>query len=242
MRLSTKVRYAAARDDAVGAARSRGAATVARDCRGRRDSPRSISSSSTIPLRHAGLLRTERGPERRLRAGAGRPPPSPRWTWSRPMEGPLDLLDCIGNDTACDRTEACARAKLWVQVQEAIDAVLSQDHARGTAGESAVVRDPISTAVLPDLTRARARTMLELPMQQVYFDHAATTPPRAEVIAAMAESLRLALGQSLQHSSDRDRGAGVDRTGPRPRRRLDRRHARKRSCSPAAARRPITTP
>jgi Rrf2 family cysteine metabolism transcriptional repressor len=78
-----------------------------------------------IPLRHAGLLRTERGPT----GGYELARPSTAITALdvvEAVEGPLALLDCIGRTAACDRTEACAARALWVQVQDAIDAVLSR--------------------------------------------------------------------------------------------------------------------
>jgi len=79
----------------------------------------------TIPLRHAGLLRSERGPS----GGYELAKPAAEITALdvvSAVEGPLNLLDCVGNTAACDRTATCAARQLWSRVGEAMSSALAE--------------------------------------------------------------------------------------------------------------------
>ena len=79
----------------------------------------------TIPLRRAGLLQAERGPQ----GGYELAKPASEITAAEiieAVEGPLNLLDCVRSADACDRTPSCAARGLWSRVSDAINDVLSQ--------------------------------------------------------------------------------------------------------------------
>jgi Rrf2 family protein len=78
-----------------------------------------------IPLRHAGLLRTERGPS----GGYELARPATAITALdvvQAVEGPLQLLDCLSRASACDRAGVCAAQELWGEVGAAIASVLAE--------------------------------------------------------------------------------------------------------------------
>ncbi|MCJ7751761.1 MAG: Rrf2 family transcriptional regulator [Armatimonadetes bacterium] len=103
-----------------------------------------------IPLRNAGLVRSERGPKggyvlARLAADIT------VLEIVRAVEGPLDLLDCVGKSRACDKAEQCAARELWKSVSEAVTAVLDKrnlktlaDKQRKLSGPTASVRVRVS--------------------------------------------------------------------------------------------------
>jgi Rrf2 family protein len=77
-----------------------------------------------IPLRSAGLLSAERGP----RGGYELARPAADITAAEiveAVEGPLELLECVPQPSACDRAEACAARCLWESLGRAMSAVLS---------------------------------------------------------------------------------------------------------------------
>jgi Rrf2 family protein len=79
----------------------------------------------TIPLRRAGLVQTERGPQ----GGYELARPAAEITVMeiiQAVEGPLELLDCMSRPTSCERATACAARDLWTKVNDAIGAVLSR--------------------------------------------------------------------------------------------------------------------
>ncbi len=78
-----------------------------------------------IPLNHAGLVLTERGPSGGYRLAR----PASMITALdvvEAVEGPLHLLDCLARGQACDRSTACAARQLWGEVEEAISVTLSR--------------------------------------------------------------------------------------------------------------------
>jgi Rrf2 family cysteine metabolism transcriptional repressor len=78
----------------------------------------------TIPLRRAGLLQAERGPQ----GGYELAKPSYAITAAEiveAVEGPLDVLECVRSSAACDRSGECAARRLWARVSDAIATVLS---------------------------------------------------------------------------------------------------------------------
>ncbi|MFB3883396.1 MAG: Rrf2 family transcriptional regulator [Armatimonadota bacterium] len=123
MKLSTKARYAL-RSMIELALREGAGPQLLRDvAQAQRLSPKYLEQL-TIPLRHAGLLRTERGPK----GGCELARPATRITALdvvTAVEGPLHLLECVGDRNACDRTATCAARQLWMRAGEAISEVLA---------------------------------------------------------------------------------------------------------------------
>jgi Rrf2 family protein len=87
--------------------------------------PRKYLEQLTIPLQRAGLVLAERGP----RGGYELARPSDQITAREiieAIEGPLSLVDCVREPSACDRAPICAARRLWGKVSEAIADVLSR--------------------------------------------------------------------------------------------------------------------
>jgi Rrf2 family cysteine metabolism transcriptional repressor len=75
-------------------------------------------------LKSSGLVRSVRG------SGGGfvlaREPASIKLTEIlEALEGPLTLVDCVGDQRLCGRAPTCAARDVWIDVSEAIAAVLS---------------------------------------------------------------------------------------------------------------------
>jgi Rrf2 family protein len=124
MRLSTKVRYAVRAMIELALHEAEGPQLLKDIARAQGLSPKYLEQL-TIPLRHAGLVRSERGPN----GGYELTRPAASITALNiveAMEGPLDLLDCISNDTACNRAEHCVSRKLWRRVGEAMSSSLAE--------------------------------------------------------------------------------------------------------------------
>ena len=124
MRLSTKARYTLRAMIELAMREGNGPQQLREIAKAQQLSPKYLDQL-TIPLRRAGLLRSARGP-------------SGGYTLARPareitaldivvaVEGPLDLLDCIGNSVVCERIPACAARQLWARVGQAMSTVLSR--------------------------------------------------------------------------------------------------------------------
>ncbi len=124
LKLSTKARYALRAMMELALHEGQGPVQLREIAKAQAISPKYLEQLA-IPLRHAGLLRTERGP-----AGG--------YELARPavaisaldvvqaVEGPLELLDCIGRAAACDRVAACAARDLWIDVGASIARVLGE--------------------------------------------------------------------------------------------------------------------
>nr|NIM05696.1 Rrf2 family transcriptional regulator [Armatimonadota bacterium]NIO97177.1 Rrf2 family transcriptional regulator [Armatimonadota bacterium] len=78
----------------------------------------------TIPLRRAGLIQAERGPNGGYQLAKSAAEISAH-DIVEAVEGSLDLIDCIASRTVCDRTDTCAARKLWGRVGRAISEVLA---------------------------------------------------------------------------------------------------------------------
>ena len=79
----------------------------------------------TIPLRRAGLLLAQRGPQ----GGYALARPAERITTRdivEAVEGPVRVLDCLRSAHACDRTRTCAARGLWGRINRAITEVLTE--------------------------------------------------------------------------------------------------------------------
>jgi Rrf2 family cysteine metabolism transcriptional repressor len=123
LKLSTKARYALRAMMELAIQEGRGPVQLREVARAQRLSPKYLEQLA-IPLRHAGLLHTERGPS------GGYELARPAVSISalevvQAVEGPLQLLDCIGRASACDRSGTCAAQELWREVGGAISKVLS---------------------------------------------------------------------------------------------------------------------
>jgi len=76
-------------------------------------------------LKTAGLVRSTRG------SGGGftlaRAPEDIRLSEIlRALEGPLTLVDCVGDEMACDRSGRCAARLIWQAVAAAVEGVLDK--------------------------------------------------------------------------------------------------------------------
>jgi len=72
-----------------------------------------------IPLRTAGLVKSVRG----ARGGysLGKPPAEICLKdLVEILEGPLTLVDCLGDPRRCERSAACVTREIWSEVSEAI--------------------------------------------------------------------------------------------------------------------------
>lgn len=124
MRLSTKVRYALRAMIELAFHESEGPQLLRDIARAQKLSPKYLEQL-TIPLRHAGLVRSERGPN----GGYELTRPATQITALdivEAMEGPLDLLDCVRNEAACDLAENCVSRKLWMRVGGAMSSALME--------------------------------------------------------------------------------------------------------------------
>ena len=123
LRLSTKARYALRAMMELAIHEGRGPVQLREVARAQRISAKYLEQLA-IPLRHAGLLHTERGPS----GGYELARPAMAITALevvQAVEGPLELLECVGRRSACDRAGVCAARDLWVEAGEAITKVLA---------------------------------------------------------------------------------------------------------------------
>jgi len=124
MKLSTKARYALRAMLELSLREGDGPVQLARIAKAQDISPKYLEQLA-IPLRHAGLVRSERGP------AGGYELANPAITITaldivQAVEGPLDLLDCLGRSSVCDRADACAARSLWGRVSAALADVLRE--------------------------------------------------------------------------------------------------------------------
>lgn len=122
LRLSTKARYALRA--MMELARREGPRPVQLHdiAAAQRLSPKYLEQLA-IPLRHAGLLHTARGPS----GGYSLARPAGEITALevvRAVEGPLDLLDCVSRASICERAASCAARDLWRDLSNAVTEVL----------------------------------------------------------------------------------------------------------------------
>jgi len=98
----------------------------------------------TISLRHAGLVRAERGPQ----GGYELAKPADEITVLQvvqAVEGPLNLIDCVAQNEACDRTGACAAHALWRKLSSAIGRVLTETTVADLRAEQQALAEPLAT-------------------------------------------------------------------------------------------------
>jgi Rrf2 family protein len=124
LRLSTKTRYALRAMLELALREGEGPVQLREVAKAQRISQKYLEQLA-LPLRHAGLVHTERGPS----GGYELARPAAAITALEvveAVEGPLRLLDCIGRPAACDRAGECVARKLWARAGEALSQVLSE--------------------------------------------------------------------------------------------------------------------
>jgi len=124
LKLSTKSRYALRAMMELAIREGTGTVQLREVAKAQRISPKYLEQL-TIPLHHAGLVLTERGPN----GGYQLARPANAITALEvveAVEGPLHLLECLYRARACDRAGACAARELWCEVEEAITGVLGR--------------------------------------------------------------------------------------------------------------------
>ena len=96
----------------------------------------------TISLRHAGLVRAERGPQGGYELS--RPPEEiTALQVVQAVEGPLSLIDCIAQNGTCDRRSSCAAHGLWCRLNTAIGRVLSESTLADLRQEQRALSEPL---------------------------------------------------------------------------------------------------
>jgi Rrf2 family cysteine metabolism transcriptional repressor len=124
LRLSTKARYALRAMMELALREGEGPVQLHEIAAAQRLSPKYLEQL-VIPLRHAGLVHTERGPS----GGYSLARPAAEITALdivRAVEGPLDLLDCVGRAAICERSSSCAARDLWRDLSVAVTEVLGK--------------------------------------------------------------------------------------------------------------------
>ncbi len=124
LKLSTKSRYALRAMMELAIREGTGPVQLREVAKAQHISPKYLEQLA-IPLHHAGLVLTERGPSGGYRLAK---PASSITALDvvQAVEGPLQLLDCLGRAAACDRSAICAARGLWGEVEGAISAVLGR--------------------------------------------------------------------------------------------------------------------
>jgi len=124
LKLSTKARYALRAMVELAHHEGEGATQLRAIAKAQRLSTKYLEQL-TIGLRNGGLIHSERGP----RGGYWLAKPASHITALdvvRAAEGPVTLLDCVGQSSVCERSASCAARKLWSKVSAAINATLEE--------------------------------------------------------------------------------------------------------------------
>jgi Rrf2 family protein len=79
----------------------------------------------TIALRHAGLLRAQRGPSGGYELARPADEITPLDIFLA-VEGPLELLNCVGSPATCERSPTCVARRLWMEAGAAMNSVLAR--------------------------------------------------------------------------------------------------------------------
>ena len=118
MKLSTKIRYGA-RAMLVLASRYGKGPLELHEIAKKENISLKYLEQVIIPLRTAGLVKSVRG----ARGGysLGKPPAEICLKdLVEILEGPLTLVDCLGDPRRCERSAACVTREIWSEVSEAI--------------------------------------------------------------------------------------------------------------------------
>ena len=123
-KLSTKERYALRAMIELAVREGHGYVPLAELAKAQGISPKYLEQLA-IPLRNAGLVRSERGPNGGYELARLAHEITALDIVSA-IAGPLDLLNCIESADACERSQTCAARKLWKKLSESIAAVLAE--------------------------------------------------------------------------------------------------------------------
>ena len=102
-----------------------------------------FASRLVIPLRQAGMIRSIRGTAGGFRL-AKAPSDITLLDIVETLQGPVEILDCLGEGSACPRAAACVSRSVWDDVNTAfanalaaltLETVLARAQERGTAGQ-----------------------------------------------------------------------------------------------------------
>jgi len=124
LKLSTKARYGLRAMVELACREGEGPIQLREIARAQAVSPKYLEQL-TIPLRNAGLVHSERGPN----GGYWLAKPARQITALDVVsaaEGPVALLDCIGQAAACKRSPGCAARRLWTKVSAAVSDTLAE--------------------------------------------------------------------------------------------------------------------
>lgn len=124
LKLSTKARYALRAMVELACREGNGPVQLREIAKAQAVSPKYLEQL-TMSLRNAGLVNSERGPN----GGYWLAKPAYRITALDVVsaaEGPVTLLDCVGQASACQRSAGCAARRLWTRVSAAISDTLEQ--------------------------------------------------------------------------------------------------------------------
>ena len=124
LKLSTKARYGLRAMIELALREGEGPVQLGEIAAAQRISPKYLEQLF-IPLRSAGLIRSERGPKGGYTLA--RPPDQiTALDAVRAVEGPLDLIDCIGPSHSCEHAARCVARMLWSDASAAISSVLGR--------------------------------------------------------------------------------------------------------------------
>jgi Rrf2 family protein len=124
LKLSTKARYALRAMVELACREGKGPIQLRDIAAAQQLSPKYLEQL-TVSLRNAGLVHSERGPN----GGYWLAKPACRITALDVVsaaEGPVTLLECVGQANACERSARCAARRLWTKVSAAISDTLAQ--------------------------------------------------------------------------------------------------------------------
>lgn len=122
MKLSTKIRYGARAMLELASHYGEGPIELKEIAR-KQDISIKYLEQVIIPLRTAGLVKSLRGSKGGYSLGK---PPSAICLNDvvETLEGPMNLVDCIGDPSACKRSLACVTRDIWGEVSAALQGVL----------------------------------------------------------------------------------------------------------------------
>src|SRR5574340_269894 len=143
LRLSTKARYALRAMIELSAHQGQGLIQL-REVAAAQNLSVKYLEQLTISLRHAGLVRAERGPQ----GGYQLAKPAEEITALeivQAVEGPLNLIDCLAQDGACDRTGACAAHGLWSKLSGVIGKLLAETTLADLRDEQLALAQPLAS-------------------------------------------------------------------------------------------------
>jgi Rrf2 family cysteine metabolism transcriptional repressor len=121
MKISTRIRYGTRAILELAAHYGQGAIEL-KEIAQRENIPAKYLEQVIIPLRTAGLVKSVRGSK-----GGYALAKSPSEVCLREvyeaLEGPIRLVDCLGNLQACQKIPSCVTREIWKEVSEAIDKI-----------------------------------------------------------------------------------------------------------------------